>query len=153
MRLLIGLLLFGALAAGDVARLHELADARKLFLLREALQQPGWNKADTLFYRGMVESRFGQESKGIDDLRFLASQPSPDRGRKAYEEVAAALVREGRYGEAADSEGRENGRGRRDHRQENGSCSEPAHLRVWTASESLGRQRADDGAGGRCALP
>jgi len=100
-RLLIGLLLFATLAAGDVARLHELADTRQFFLLREALQQPGRNTADTLFYRGMVESRFGQEPKGIADLtRFLASQPSPDRRRMAYEELAAALVREGRYGEA-----------------------------------------------------
>ena len=55
MRPLIGLLLFAALAAGDVARLHELADTRQLFLLREARQQPGWNKSETLFYRGMVE--------------------------------------------------------------------------------------------------
>jgi predicted aspartyl protease len=101
-RLLIGLLLFAALAAGDVARLHELADTRRFFLLREALQQPGWNKAETLSYRGMVESRFGQEPKGIDDLtRFLASHPSPDRQRQAYEELAAALAREGRHGEAA----------------------------------------------------
>lgn len=102
MRLLIGLLLFVALAAGDVARLHELADARQLFLLREALQQPGWNRDETLFYRGMVESRFGQEPKGIDDLtRFLGTHPSRDQQRKAYEELAAALGREGRYGEAA----------------------------------------------------
>ena len=73
---LIGLLLVAALTAGDVARLHELADTGQLFLLREAMQQPGWNKADTLFYRGMVESRFGQEPKGIDDLtRFLGSHP------------------------------------------------------------------------------
>ncbi len=102
MRLLIGLLLFAALAAGDVARLHELAETRQLFLLRDVLQQPGWNKAETLFYRGMVESRFGQEPKGIDDLtRFLLSHPSPDGQRNAYEELAGALKREGRYGEAA----------------------------------------------------
>jgi hypothetical protein len=101
-RLLIGLLLFAALAVGDVARLQELADTRQLFLLREALQQPGWNKAEPLFYRGMVESRFGRERQGIDDLtRFLASHPAPDPRRKAHEELAAALVREGRYGEAA----------------------------------------------------
>jgi predicted aspartyl protease len=101
-RLLIGLLLLAALAAGDVARLRELAGTRQLFLLRETLQQPGWNKADTLFYRGMVASRFGREREGIDDLvRFLASHPSPDRQREAYEEVAAALARVGRFGEAA----------------------------------------------------
>jgi len=101
-RLLIGLLLSTALAASDVARLHELADTRQLFLLREALQQPGWNKADTHFYRGMVESRFGQEPKGIDDLTlFLASHPSIDAQRAAYDELAGALKREGRYGLAA----------------------------------------------------
>jgi predicted aspartyl protease len=101
-RLLIGLLLFAALASGDVARLHQLADTRQLFMLREALQQPGWSRDETLFYRGMVESRFGQEAKGIDDLtRFLASHPSPDRRLKAYEELAAALARDGRYGEVA----------------------------------------------------
>ena len=112
MRLLIGLLLIGLLVVGlllfaghgadDVARLQELADTRQLFELREALQQPGWNKAETLFYRGMVESRFGQEPEGIDDLtRFLAGHPSPDRRRRAYEELAAALVRQSRFGEAA----------------------------------------------------
>jgi hypothetical protein len=100
-RPLIGLLLFAALAAADVARLHELADTRRFFLLREALQRPGWNEADTLFYRGMVESRFGREPKAIDHLtRFLAGDPSLDRQRQAYEELATALARQGRYGEA-----------------------------------------------------
>jgi hypothetical protein len=99
---LIGLLLFAALAAGNAARLHELADTRQLFQLREALQQPGWNKADILFYRGMVESRFGQEPKGIADLtRFLASHPSTDAQRHTYDELAGAFKREGRYGESA----------------------------------------------------
>ena len=102
MRLLMGLLLFAGIAAGDLERLHELADTRQIFLLREALQQPGWNKAETLFYRGMVESRFGQESKGIDDLtRFLANRPSPEDQRRAREELAAAFGRTGKYGDAA----------------------------------------------------
>jgi len=101
-RLVIALLLFVELAGGDVARLHELADMRQLFLLREALQQPGWNKADTLFYRGMVESRFGQEPNGIDDLtRFLASHPSTDAQRDAYTELVGAFRRMDRYDEAA----------------------------------------------------
>src|SRR4051794_7901140 len=39
-RVLIALLLFSALSAGEAARLQELADTRQLFLLREALQQP-----------------------------------------------------------------------------------------------------------------
>jgi predicted aspartyl protease len=100
-RLLIGLLLFAGLAAGDLSRLNELANTRQLFLLRETMQQPGWDKAETLFYRGMVESRFGQEPKGIGDLtRFLASHASAEGQRRTYEELAAALAREGRYGEA-----------------------------------------------------
>ena len=81
MRLLIGLVLFaGLLAAGDVARLEELANTRQLFLLREALQQPGWTEVETLFFRGMADSRFGRERAGIDALtRFVASRPSPER--------------------------------------------------------------------------
>lgn len=99
---LISLLLFASLAAADVAPLQALAEARQLFLLREALQQPGRSTSDTLFYQGMVESRFGQESKGIADLnRFLASGPSPARRLDAYDELAFALARQGRYAEAA----------------------------------------------------
>jgi hypothetical protein len=100
-RLLIGLLLVASLAAADVSPLRELADTRQFFRLREALPQAPRNDADTLLYRGLVESRFGQESKGIADLtQFLATHPSSDRRRHAYEELAAALVREGRYSEA-----------------------------------------------------
>jgi hypothetical protein len=100
-QLLIAVLLFGAVAVSEVAQLQQLADTRQLFLLREALQQSGWNKADTVFYRGMVESRFGREPQGIDELtRFLASDSSPDRRRKAFEELAAALARQGRFHEA-----------------------------------------------------
>jgi hypothetical protein len=101
-RLPSGLLLFAALAACGAAGLRELAETRQLFLLREALQQHEWNETETLFYRGMVASRFGQEAEGIDDLtRFLASQPSPGRRHEAYEELAAALARQGRFREAA----------------------------------------------------
>ena len=78
MRSLIALLLLAGLAAADVARLNELADTRQLFLLRQALQQPSSNTVDTLLYRGMVESRFGHERQGIDDLtRFLMGRASP----------------------------------------------------------------------------
>ena len=102
MRLLSTLLLVAGVAAGDVTRLRELADARQLFQLREALQEPGWNTAETLFYRSMVDSRFGEERKGIDGLtRFVAREPSPAQRRRAFEELAAAFAREGRYGEAA----------------------------------------------------
>jgi len=101
MRPLIGLLLVAALGASDVARLEELVETRQLFLLREALQQRGWNTADTLLYRGIVESHFGQERKAIEDLtRFLAGRPSPAQRRTAYDELAAALARVGQYAAA-----------------------------------------------------
>lgn len=101
-RLVTGLLLLGQVQAADVARLKELADTQRFFLLRDELQQPVWRKDETILYRGIVECRFGQESKGIDDLtHFLASHPPSDLRRNAYEELADALGREGRYGEAA----------------------------------------------------
>ena len=102
MRLLIGLLLFTALAAGEVGRLHELADTRQLFLLREALQQPGWNKAETRSTGEWSRAASGRNGRGstisLDSSRAIRH---PIGNVEAYEELAAALARQGRYGEAA----------------------------------------------------
>lgn len=103
MRLPFALVLCAGLAAGDLARLRELADARQLFLLREALEQPGWDEAQTLLYRGMVASRFGREREGIHQLRrFLAGDASAAAREDARDELVAALAREGRFQEAVD---------------------------------------------------
>jgi len=91
-----------SLAAGDLSHLDELYQEDRVFALREALEQPGWDASSTLFYRAVVEARFGHETEGIEDLRkFLPAHPNSGLERKANEELASALERIGRYGEAA----------------------------------------------------
>ena len=99
------LLLFACcalLAAADLSELHRLDEANRAFELRRALQAPGGPSADTLYYRGVTASRFGRETEGVGLLRaFVADQPKPEMERKAREEMAWALVRMTRYGDAA----------------------------------------------------
>jgi predicted aspartyl protease len=90
------------LAAADVTQLGHLHERHRTFELRRALEQPGLDATGTLFYRAVAAARFGHEPQAIEDLRtFLAANPDPAIERKAYEELASALVRIGRYGEAA----------------------------------------------------
>ncbi|HUA60496.1 MAG TPA: aspartyl protease family protein [Verrucomicrobiae bacterium] len=96
------LLWAAAAAAGDLSQVQKLTDSRRFFEVRRALQQPGWNDADTLLYRGLVASRFGHEAEGIELLRkFLDTKPAPDLARTALEEQSVAYVRLGRYKESA----------------------------------------------------
>jgi Aspartyl protease len=98
----LGLICFLSLAAADVTQLSQFQEKSQFFQLREALQRSGWNDSGYLFYRAFVESRFGKETAAIADFRkFLALPGDPVQQRKAYEELASALVRVGRYGEAA----------------------------------------------------
>jgi len=102
MRTAVFLLWVSALAAGDIGQLQKLIESRRFFDLRSALDQPGWNGRETLFYRGAVACRFGKEADGIGLLReFLSADPGPDLARKAHEELASAFDRTGRYKEAA----------------------------------------------------
>lgn len=102
MRCLLGLVCGLSLTAADVTQLRQLQAKNRIFQLRETLQQPAWNDSATLFYRALVEGRFGHEAAAIDDLRqLLAAYADPDTERQAYEELASALVRVGHYGEAA----------------------------------------------------
>jgi Aspartyl protease/Tetratrico peptide repeat len=105
MRFLPALICFLLLAVpdtSDVTQLRQLQQKSRFFQLREALQQPGWNESETLFYRALVKSRFGQEQAAVPDLqKFLASSADPALQRKAYEELASALLRLGHYGDAA----------------------------------------------------
>lgn len=102
MRGLLGVAYCLSLAAGDVSQLHELQKNGRMFELREALEQPGWTDSETLFYRAITESRFGHEAAGIEDLhKFLLAGGSPEMERPAYEELASALLRIGRYGDSA----------------------------------------------------
>jgi predicted aspartyl protease len=102
MRHLLGVVCCLSLAAADVAQLRQLTEMKRLFLLRDALQQPTANGPETLYYRAVAEARFGHETVAVEDLRrFLETVPNPPLQRKSYEELASALVRLGRYGEAA----------------------------------------------------
>jgi predicted aspartyl protease len=102
MRYSFGLVWCVLLAAADVTQLRQLEDKDRIFQLRRVLQQRGWNDIETLFYRAVTARRFGHETVAIEDLRrFLATRPDPGMERKGYEEMASALVRIGRYGEAA----------------------------------------------------
>ena len=101
-RCFLGLICFLLLAAADVTQLSQFQEKSQFFHLREALQRLGWNDSGNLFYRALVESRFGQETAAIGDLqKFLAMPSDPVQKREAYEELASALMRVGRYGDSA----------------------------------------------------
>ncbi|MGA8272233.1 MAG: retropepsin-like aspartic protease [Candidatus Sulfotelmatobacter sp.] len=102
MRYFLGLICCLSLSAADVTQLRQFQENSQFFQLREALQRPGWNNSETLFYGALVESRFGQDTAAIKDLKkFLAAPGQPFVRRKAYEELASALGRVGRYGDSA----------------------------------------------------
>jgi hypothetical protein len=102
MRFLQVLICFLLLGPTGVTQLRQLQEKNQFFQLRESLQQPGWNDSETLPYRALVESRFGEEQAAVPDLQeFLASSGDPDLQRIAYEELAHAFLRLGRYGDAA----------------------------------------------------
>jgi predicted aspartyl protease len=102
MRYLLGLICCLSLTTVDVSQLRQLQEKGQFFELREALQEAGWNNPDNLLYRALVESRFGQEPAAVVDLqKFLAVSSDQVLQRKAYEEMASAFVRLGRYGDAA----------------------------------------------------
>jgi hypothetical protein len=99
---LLGLICCLSLTTADVPQLRQLQEKGQFFDLREALQEAGWNNPENLFYRALVESRFGQEPAAVVDFqRFLAASSDQGLQRKAYEDMASALVRLGRYGDAA----------------------------------------------------
>jgi tetratricopeptide (TPR) repeat protein len=92
------------LSGADLVQLRELYQRDRIFLLRDALEQPGSPESETLFYRAVIESRFGDESTAVDALRkFLSTQPDPYLGQKANEELASALAWLARYKDAADA--------------------------------------------------
>lgn len=106
MRWVAGLVCCLSLPAADVPQLQQLYEKDRMFQLREALRQPGWNDSETLFYRAVIECRFGRETSGIEDLHTFLAAPAPgDLARKANEELASALARIGRYGDAANALG------------------------------------------------
>ena len=101
MRTLNLLLICSTLAAGDLEPLRQLTQDKRFFELRRELQHARTGTSETLFYRGVVASRFGHEEEGIGLLQeFLATNPAPELALQAQKEISAAWVRLGRYGEA-----------------------------------------------------
>lgn len=103
MRCLVCLVCCVCWAGTEISDLRKLYDTDRMFELRRALKGNA-DSSETLFYRAAVEARFGHEATAIDDLhRVLRTQPERELGRKANEELAGALERLGRYGEAAEA--------------------------------------------------
>ena len=103
MRIALLLVCGTTLAAADPASWGQLFQNGRFFDLRRALE-PASDNAGTLFFRGAIACRFGRETAGIPLLRqFLGGQPPEAQARRAYEEIAAALARLGRYGEAGEA--------------------------------------------------
>ena len=145
MRRFLGVLCCLPLAAGDLGELRELLEDGRMFELREALQRSGWNDSETLVYRAITESRFGQEKAGVEDLhRFVATGADPKMRRMAYEELASALVRLGRYGEAARAWGEALGLG--GGRNEDRGDTENARA-LYASLGDVAPQRIEFGAG------
>jgi hypothetical protein len=100
MRLALFLLWCSNLAAAD---LDQLLQTHRFFELRRQLAQPGSESAETLFYRGVLECRFGQETSGIAKLQHvLTTNPSQAMARRSHEELAEAFERMGRYKESSE---------------------------------------------------
>jgi hypothetical protein len=87
-----------SLAAGDISRLRQLEDTHRIFELRRVLEQPGWSDIETLFYRAVLNARFGNETVAINELQKVLAAPSDSKTkRNAYEELGSTLVRTGQY--------------------------------------------------------
>lgn len=90
------------LAAADLDQLRQLAAKDRFFELRRALDEPGAAADGTLLYRGLIASHFGHENEGIEMLRrALAENPPSEMTLKAWEAIAGAYERLGRYKDAA----------------------------------------------------
>ncbi|HSU13636.1 aspartyl protease family protein [Longimicrobium sp.] len=93
--------------APDAARLAELYRAHDCFTAREALGAPASPAPELAFYRGWVAAAFNRPDSAAAQLRrFLASPAAAgdaERRQAAEKLLADVLVREGRYGEAADA--------------------------------------------------
>ena len=90
------------LMAGDLTRLRQLEERHRMFELRDLLDAPGGNAAETLVYRAITNSRFGREREAVSQFHaFLATKPAPEMERKARYELSNALARLGQVGEAA----------------------------------------------------
>jgi predicted aspartyl protease len=85
------------------ADFDQLLENHRFFDLRRELAQAAPDSVETLFYRGVMECRFGEENSGIRKLQqVLATNPSLALGGRSHEEMAWAFERLGHYKEAAE---------------------------------------------------
>lgn len=90
------------LAAGGLTQFRQLEEKHRMFELRDLLDAPGENAAETLVYRAITNSRFGREREAVSQFRaFLATNSVPEMERKARYELSNSLTRLGESGEAA----------------------------------------------------
>jgi predicted aspartyl protease len=102
MRKLFPLLWCATTFAADIEQLRQFNQLHRFFELRNSLQEFGPDRAETLFYRAVLTSRFGHEAEGVELLqKVLAAVPDQQMKRATHEEMASALERLGRYREAA----------------------------------------------------
>jgi hypothetical protein len=91
-----------AVLAADEQELRKIDQAKRIFDLRRAVNQTPDEQRDASYYRALIEARFGREEVAIQHLRaFLAANPPNGMVNEAHHELADALIRRGRYGEAA----------------------------------------------------
>jgi hypothetical protein len=94
--------------APDSARLAALYDGHDCFTARDALKTaPAGASGDRAFYRGWVSAAFNRPTQAAGELRAYLASPAAvadEKHRRAAEQLLAdVLVREFRYGEAADA--------------------------------------------------
>ncbi len=94
--------------APDPARLAALYDRHDCFTARDALKTvPVDASPDLAFYRGWVSAAFNRPARAAGELRAYLASPAAhadEKHRRAAEQLLAdVLVREFRYGDAADA--------------------------------------------------
>jgi hypothetical protein len=78
------------LTADDLPQLQQLEEKHRMFELRDLLDAPGENAAETLVYRAITNSRFGREREAVRQFRaFFATNPAPEMERKARYELSS----------------------------------------------------------------
>jgi tetratricopeptide (TPR) repeat protein len=88
--------------AADEGGLSRLERAKRIFDLRRALRDAPDGEQDARFYHALIDARFGREEAAVEKFRaLLATNPSDEMARNAHHDLADALTRLGRYGEAA----------------------------------------------------
>ena len=59
------------LTAGDLTQLRQFEEKHRIFEMRDLLDAPGQNAAETLFYRALTNSRFGREREAVRQFRVF----------------------------------------------------------------------------------